>query len=323
MAWAAVGAAAVTVVGGKMMSDSAGEAGGQMGQANALTQKQIEEAKAEQNAAYAPYAEVGGQANQRLAYLLGLTPKTSMVRGAGKQSYTLDDFTNAGAGKWAQDAYDEYKNYEKSHQGDDLSGWQISTKDGMKSLGDLSPLVRSDLNTSDGQYGSLLNKFSQNDLNSDVVYNSGLQFGLNEGTKGINRLASSNGGIDSGATLKALTRYANDYGTTKAEGAYGRFDNDRKNTFGMLSGQQSMGLNATDRNQTLNNQLLTGSIASNMQTAENQANAGMAGTSALMGGINNGIGNYLYGQRSGNSSVTGAGSVGGTSYATGQKSWYA
>ena len=124
-----------------------------------------------------------------------------------------------------------------------------------------------------------------------------MQFGLDQGNQSINRLASANGGIDSGATLKALTRYANDYGTTKAGGAYDRFNTNKLNTYNMLSGQQGMGLNATNQNQSLNNNLLTQSINSNQQAASDQANAGMYGTQSMINGINGGIGNYLYSQR--------------------------
>jgi hypothetical protein len=65
----------------------------------------------------------------------------------------------------------------------------------------------------------------------------------------------------------------------------------------MLSGQQGVGLNATNNNQTLNNGLLTTGINSNQQAASDQANANMYGNQSMINGINGGIGNYLYSQR--------------------------
>jgi hypothetical protein len=94
--------------------------------------------------------------------------------------------------------------------------------------------------------GDLLRKFSTSDLNADPVYQSGLQFGLGEGVKGIERRAAAGGGYDSGQTLKALTRFGNDYGSTKAADAYSRFTNDQNNIYGRLSGVAGMGTGATN-----------------------------------------------------------------------------
>jgi hypothetical protein len=159
--------------------------------------------------------------------------------------------------------------------------------------------MRAEQYKSDPAFGSLLAKFSKGDLDSDVVYNTGLEFGLNEGVKGLNRRAASGGSYDSGATLKALTRYANDYGTTKAEGAYNRFMNDKGTTYGFLSGQQGVGLNATDRNQSLNTGLVGQAVGANQNAASQQAQYGVQGAAALNNGIMGGIGNYLYSQRLG------------------------
>lgn len=138
---------------------------------------------------------------------------------------------------------------------------------------------------------SLLRKFSTSDLNSDPVYNSGLQFGLDEGTKAIERRAAAGGGYDSGATLKGLVRFGNDYGSTKAADSYGRFTNDQDRTYGKLTGIAGMGSGAT-----------TVGVGAGTNTANNLANlytgggnaqgaAAIAGGNALAGGMNS-IGQY-------------------------------
>ena len=96
-----------------------------------------------------------------------------------------------------------------------------------------------------GEFGSLTRKFNANDLANDPVYNSGLKFGLDQGTGALNQRAIANGSYDSGATLKALTRFANDYGSTKANESYNRFNTDNTNTYNRLAGVSGAGQTAT------------------------------------------------------------------------------
>lgn len=95
-------------------------------------------------------------------------------------------------------------------------------------------------------YGDLSRRFTASDLENDPVYQSGLEFGLNEGRKGINERAKATGMFDSGATLKALTRYGNDYGSTKANESYNRFNTDNTNLFNRLAGLSGAGQTATN-----------------------------------------------------------------------------
>lgn len=130
-----------------------------------------------------------------------------------------------------------------------------------------------------GEYGDLTRDFTQDDLNNDVVYNAGLQFGLNEGNKAIERRAAAFGGYDSGATLKALTRFGNDYGETKAAGAFDRFMNNKNSLYNMLMGGAGVGQNAvnTDASSGAN----FASTASNLMTG-----AGNAQAAGIVGGAN-------------------------------------
>lgn len=99
-------------------------------------------------------------------------------------------------------------------------------------------------NARSDSFGSLLKPFSQDDLNKDVVYNNGLKFGLDQGTQALNNRSLATGNFDSGAALKELTRYANDYGETKAGGAQQRFMGDKGFTYDALSGGIHTGQNA-------------------------------------------------------------------------------
>lgn len=88
-------------------------------------------------------------------------------------------------------------------------------------------------------YMQPLHNFGQADLNNDLVYQNGLQFGLEQGAQGINRQSAAGGNFLSGATLKALTRFGNDYGTTKTAGAYERFTNDQNNRYTQATNDQN------------------------------------------------------------------------------------
>ena len=147
-------------------------------------------------------------------------------------------------------------------------------------------------NTGSADYGSLNRKFNANDLANDAVYNSGLQFGLDEGTKGINNQAAANGGLLSGATLKALTRYGNDYGTTKANDAYNRYNTDQTNQYNRLAGISGAGQQAASQ---------VGSAGANygnnvsntaMSLGNARAASGIAQSNAISGGINGAVNGY-------------------------------
>jgi len=57
---------------------------------------------------------------------------------------------------------------------------------------------------------------------SSVTQDPGYQFGLTQGQKAIDASASARGGLYSGATLKALQRYGQDYASTKYDASLAR-----------------------------------------------------------------------------------------------------
>lgn len=185
-------------------------------------------------------------------------------------------------------AVDEtHRQYETTRS--DLAPYRAA---GASALSRLSSLLN--LDTGDTSTSPLLRKFTQSDLESDVPYNAGLQFGLDEGRKAIERRAASAGGYDSGAALKALTRFGSDYGTTKAEGAYGRFVGNQGDIYGRLSGIAGLGSGAT--NVGVQAGTATSSNLANLYSGLGNARGAsqIAQGNALGGGLS-GIGNY-YGQ---------------------------
>lgn len=136
--------------------------------------------------------------------------------------------------------------------------------------------------------GSLLRKFNSTDLNADPVYNSGLEFGAKEGADGINARAIATGGYDSGATLKALTRFGNDYGSTKANDSYNRYNTDTTNIFNRLSGVSGTGQTATNA-VTAAGTNMANNISNDITGAGNARAAGIVGGANAWGGALSGV----------------------------------
>jgi hypothetical protein len=66
---------------------------------------------------------------------------------------------------------------------------------------------------------------------SSVINEPGYQFGLKQGTNALESSAAGGGSLYSGAVLKALQQYGNDYGTTKYDDAWNRINTERNQTF--------------------------------------------------------------------------------------------
>lgn len=284
-----------SVVGGLMGNDAADEAGKASAKATAASNAMLKKQAEDNKAAYSPFINTGTAANNKLAALLGLDmPQQALtendVRNAGMKQFDL--YGSVGGATREQMGQGAVDNWRSGSLGDDEAVRKAYAGAG---IAQSTPI------THDSSFGSLLANFSPTDLANDTVYNTGLKFGLDEGTKGLNRQAAAIGSLNSGATLKALTKYANDYGTTKAAGAYDRFNNNKLNTYNMLSGQQGVGLNATNGLTGNNTSLMIGQANNTMTNGANQANAAIAGNAATTNAINGGIGNYLF-----NKSIAGA-----------------
>lgn len=86
-------------------------------------------------------------------------------------------------------------------------------------------------------FGSLNQQFTGENLQNDPGY----QFGLNQGNQAIERSAAARGGLYSGATMKALQRYGQDYGGTKFNEAFNRFQATNDARFGRLASLAGLG----------------------------------------------------------------------------------
>ena len=117
----------------------------------------------------------------------------------------------------------------------------------------------------------------------------GYAFRLSEGQKALERSAAARGGLLSGATGKALTRYGQEMGSQEYQNAFNRYQAERAAQLQPL--QSLAGVGQTSAN-TLTN--AAGVMGSNI--AEGLGSAAAARASGYVGGANaltSGLGTYL------------------------------
>lgn len=249
-------------MGSSAASDAADSMANQANQ-NRLLQKSIYE---QQRRDQEPFRQTGVQGNARLAELLGLDVPVSsdMLSGSDKLKYDentrqIEVYMNLAEATGSK-AYVDKANALKAQNQQMLDAYAAA-------------------HPKSSDFGSLTRNFSLADLNADPVYQTGLQFGLDQGTGAINSRAIQNGSYDSGATLKELTRYATDYGNTKANDAFNRWNAQNTNTYNRLAGISGSGQTATSQIQE---------AGSNYGAAAGQAlsDIGNARAAGIMGSAN-------------------------------------
>ncbi len=178
------------------------------------------------------------------------------------------------------------------------------------------------LNASEG-YMQPMRDFQKSDLDGDVVYQNGLQYGLDEGRRGIENMGAATGSALSGNTLRALTRFGNDFATKRTGDAYDRFNTNQNYKYGLrVDSNNRFGINRDAKFNKLSALSGTGQVAAGQvgaagqnygnslsRTAQElgtaQGAAAIAKGNALSGGINGAV--SAWGNRGG-SGVGGFGS---------------
>lgn len=125
---------------------------------------------------------------------------------------------------------------------------------GQKALGDLGN-------------ADYMRDFTQADFQQDPGY----AFRMAEGQKALERSAAARGGLQSGGTLKAISRYGQDFASNEYQNAYNRFNADRDRRFNRLSSIAGVG-------QTANSQ-----VANAGMNYANQAGANSMGAANAAG----------------------------------------
>lgn len=249
------------VVGGAMSSRSARKASDAQErsarEATEAEREMFEQTRADQE----PWRQAGGAALNRLQFLMGLpSGAESLAAGA-----TPPDATGG------------------------LTGLFRKATAGILPAG--SAMVRQPMERGDiggqvqpvgGNYGMLTREFTGADLANDPGY----QFRLREGQAALDRSASARGGMYSGAQLKALNRYGQDFASNEFTNAFNRNLANRQSLFNMLSGISGTGQVSAQQIGQQGMQLGR-DIGSNLMGAGNARASGyLARGNALQGGVN-------------------------------------
>lgn len=169
----------------------------------------------------------------------------------------------------------------------------------------------------DPTYGSLLRPYRNGQefsfTGKDLLTDPGYKFGLDQGTMGIERGQASRGNFLSGAAMKELARYNEDYAGTKFNEGFGRalgtwntnlnaYDSNRNTIYNFLTGQSTLGQNAAAR-VGAGSQQAANAAGQNIAAAGNaSAAASVAGGNALTSGLNS-LANTLRSNSSPNSAA--------------------
>lgn len=275
VAWVGAGVAAVGVLSNMDASRHAANVQADAAKAADKTQRDEYNQTRKDNL---PWMKRGNAAGDRLNYMLGLSPKPGTKTREQLIAELTPQFTkSAGPSNVPSGPLGMYMGN---------VGGGVSPMNGTSTVDQagLNAAVDAALKSQaskpiDPAYGSLMRNFSLADLAKDPVYSTGLQFGLNEGEKALNRQAAASGSLVSGATLKALTRYANDYGNTKAGEAYNRYNTNQNNQYNRLAGVAGTG-------QTANSLVASSGANAANNISANQIGAGNARASGYIGQAN-------------------------------------
>lgn len=115
--------------------------------------------------------------------------------------------------------------------------------------------------------------FNQTYTGQDIYSDPSYQFRLQQGQDAIQSGAAAQGGLLSGATLKALQNYGQESASQEYSNAYNRFNADQTNRYNRLSNLVGIGQNAAAQ---------VGNAGA--QTAQAVANNTMAGANSIAAG---------------------------------------
>lgn len=313
-------AVAAPMITSMFTGDAAGDAADAQIAASERASATQEKARVQQRQDLTPWMQGGQSANNALLYRLGLGGSAS--GGSGPTSMTaeqfrsqlLPQFTRQSTTPGKEVAYhtaDDSGQYTVHTDGTKVSRWLAPESETQSTVDEagLNAAIQEAMTKqqaqqaqyqaqagSDPQYGSLLRKFDQNDLNSDLVFQNTYKTALDTGLNALNSRAANSGNWGSGAALKALTRFGADTANTYTGGAYNRNMQEKGQTYNFLSGASQQGQNAAAGVgaagiSTANN------IAQNQLAAGNAQSAGIVGgANALSGGIADATNAYQWNQ---------------------------
>jgi len=220
-----------------------------------------------------PYRAGGKEAQNELMYQLGFGDPTAYAQTRGY--FDPEQFKQFALTLAEQNIRDQRKNAKNSAKTDQLvqnrlaelsakidkeGAWNVYQKRleaGGNVNGDFFRKRDASSSGANAGYGNLMRDFT----NEDFVKDPGYQFRLDEGAKAVQGSAAAQGGLLSGAAMKAMQRYGQVFGSNEYGNAYNRDTTNKTNRFNRLSGVIDNGMRAAGA---------TGQIAVNQGQQANQ-----------------------------------------------------
>lgn len=283
MPWISAGATIGSTVLGGLMGGSGKAQERAAKDAAARAQYAQDEARRRAQEALSPYQEAGQGAARKLSEYLG----TADPEGYAKRP-TMQQFED-------QVRKEHFEKYGKDYnRNSNMANQNVHVKSlydaAMKQWEAGKAKFQSENPDSKGD-GRLLKDFT----NDDFVKDPGYTFRMMEGEKGINRAQLARGGFDSGAALKELNRYNQDFASNEFGLAYNRDAANKARTFGFLSGTAGQGLQAAGMgvNANQNAANINSQVQTNLGNQLNQIGQNNADNQSNL--IQNTISNLVYG----------------------------
>ena len=131
--------------------------------------------------------------------------------------------------------------------------------------------------------------FNQTYTGQDIYSDPSYQFRLQQGQDAIQSSAAAQGGLLSGATLKALQNYGQESASQEYSNAYNRFNADQTNRYNRLSNLVGIGQNAAAQVGNAGAQTAQ-AVANNTMAGANSIAAGQVGSANAWAGAANNLG---------------------------------
>lgn len=129
----------------------------------------------------------------------------------------------------------------------------------------------------------------------EVLSDPGYQFGMDQGTRALQGSAAARGGLYSGATMKALNKFGNDYATTKFGDVFNRKQTAIGNNFNRAMGAAGMGQAGVQQTQHAGSNYANNVGQNLLSNANFQGAAGMAQANAWGNLLNRGSSYFIGG----------------------------
>jgi hypothetical protein len=139
-------------------------------------------------------------------------------------------------------------------------------------------------------------EFNRNFTLADFTADPGYQFRMDEGMKGLQGSAAARGGLLSGGTLKALTKYGQNYASGEYQNAYNRYNTDLTGRFNRLATVAGVGQTANTALANAGNANTEQQIGAQYGGANARASGYVGMANALSGGAQQ-LGNWYQQQQ--------------------------